>query len=97
MKKITLAMCHVHTKIRRVGEADTDIVPCGVEIQNYPHAMTLAVEVSWGGFHATSKRLPYEEGLQQQKELSESAFIWLIRDLRQTRDLLAQYDLSNEL
>ena len=97
MKKITLDKCHVHTKIRRRGEEDEEYaIPTNQEVLNHPENLTLAVEVSFGGFTATSKRLPYEEGLQQHKELSESALVWLIKDMRETRDLLSQYDLSNE-
>lgn len=97
MKKITLDMCHVHTKIRFVGKEDSENTPSEEEIKLYSWNMNLAIEVSWGGFHATSQRFPLSEVTKERKEqLAESALIWLIKDLRQTRDFLNQYDLSNE-
>lgn len=100
MKKLTLDMCHVHVKIRRKGEEDEAFaIPTDDEIQNHPENLTLAVEVSFGGFHATSVRLPLSQVRKEQQEqsLTESALVWLKKDMREARDLLSQYDLSNEL
>jgi len=99
MKKLTLDMCHVQAKIRRVGEEKfSDLYhPSDRELKEYPEKSTVAMVVSFLGYSATSVRIPYQDLTEEKKQyLSESALIVMIKDMREARDLLSQYDLSNE-
>jgi hypothetical protein len=97
MIKLTLDKCMVYYKIRRRGEEDEAFaIPTDQEVLNHPENLTFAVEVSYGGFHATSKRVGYLQGLKDKKILEDSTLIWLVKDMRATRDMLLKLDLLNE-